>query len=444
MIIMATTPPQTHEQQLLQLNKPLLDRAAKIYNLFTEKNNQKDNFSNLREQFQQRNENSKLLKERPTNDDLNFIGQFMTMQSQFEKSKKETELLIDKIKLNPNFNEANKSDVITKIKNDSAQLAKVCKEVDEEIQDFLLKKLENSSKNIQKIIMQRDYERQLIDNPDLDKLKNIQEQYKKNDDKRFDIAGEVNTLKRRIDAIDQLLSMHDYVSVQNKINAKNQEIQNVKNDPDEIAELNNEIKGLESEKNKHKPDFDKLTKEKNDTQKQLIIVEQKQNENEKLLKSLAEKEEQLNAKNQAYNSNPDRIAEIAEKQKVSEERNNMKIKKLFEVENGSEQFNLLCNTAINKSKFIGDFVSKSILFTKECFKPINKNDPLPNYITPTSLNLFLQNDLNDDFMAERIKERPIAFADLFKNVQKHDLYNIERLLIKTYLSFDVNEKQEER
>lgn len=179
MIIMATTPPQTHEQQLLQLNKPLLDRAAKIYNLFTERNNQKDNFSNLREQFQQRNENSKLLKERPTNDDLNFISQFMTMQSQFEKSKKETELLIDKIKLNPNFNEANKSDLITKIKNDSAQLAKICKEVDEEIQEFLSKKLENSSKNIQKIILQRDYERQLIDNPDLDKLKNIQEQYKK-------------------------------------------------------------------------------------------------------------------------------------------------------------------------------------------------------------------------------------------------------------------------
>lgn len=236
--------------------------------------------------------------------------------------------------------------------------------------------------------------------------------------------------------------MHDYISVQNKINAKSQEIQNVKNDPDEIAELNNEIKELESEKNKHKPDFDKLTKEKNDTQKQLMIAEQKQAENEKLLKSLAEKEDKLNAKNQAYNSQPDRMTEIAEKQKVSEENNNMKVRKLLEVENGSEQFNLLSNTSINKSKFIADFVSKSILFTKECFKPINKNDPLPNYITPTSLNLFLQNELNDGFMVERIKDRTSAYADLLKNIQKHDLYNIERLLIKTYLSLDVKEKQQ--
>ena len=80
-----------------------------------------------------------------------------------------------------------------------------------------------------------------------------------------------------------------------------------------------------------------------------------------------------------------------------------------EGENGAVQFNLLSNPAINKNDNFMYRFSDCKLFYNGFFTPNNKDSSLPSYITPQSLNQFLQNEKTDDLVSEEIQQRPDKF-----------------------------------
>ncbi len=418
---MATTTSETSEQVLLQLNKQLLDRAASIYDFFTVKNTQVDNFLNQLEQFEKRNADAKSHKHLSIEEDLAFINMYGTMRSQFEKNKKDLELLHDKMKLDPNYTNENKPKVIILLENRCQQLEKICKDTDDKICDIMVKKLEYSSKKLMKLMVDVDYEKKLIANPKLDVLIKIEKEHIEAADNQLEKNKEVLVYQVRLDAYKELFETHRFLLIQKKIDNIKNKIATVKNSSEEVAALNDEVKALENERDQYKPDYEKLVKEKEETERNLIDATKKNEIQKAYVKKLLTKMEQLENENQQYISQEDRAQLIEQKQKEAEARYFVKVTKLLASENGEEQFKILCNLSLNNSYFFGDLVKNSKVFVKECFKPNDNNSPLPDYITPSSFNLFLQNSDDDVSIIARIKERPKAFADLLSNVKTSDL-----------------------